>query len=351
MQPNDTDRYALRDYSQAEPHELEEALERAEVVFFERSPVALPTADDLDFLREGLPRELQVKNISYHPESDSIPRFEAAPDVKERVERLLRTHGERVAAFLRRSLPDYVPNWTMGTTSFRSIEERGRNLKPRSSNELVHIDAGAYGATNGARILRFFVNIHPTRDRVWGTKGSFNALLARHAELWAAAKAGRPAVPVRKSALDHALSGLVGAVATLYPLARVADSSPYDRAMRRIHNFMKENPAFRDSREGYQEIHFPPLSAWMVFTDGISHSVLTGQHALVTTLLVPLKNCRVPDLAPFHVLGRSAARHRPSARAQLHTDCGRARLRSAGRYTRIRQRGRGLAAIRHGVRG
>jgi hypothetical protein len=45
----------------------------------------------------------------------------------------------------------------------------------------------------------------------------------------------------------------------------------------------------------------------MVFTDGISHSVLTGQHALVTTVLVPLANCRIPELAPYRVLARSAA--------------------------------------------
>jgi hypothetical protein len=87
----------------------------------------------------------------------------------------------------------------------------------------------------------------------------------------------------------------------------VIDSSPYDRSMRRIHNYMKENPAFRDSREGYQEIRFPPLSSWMVFTDGISHSVLSGQHALVTTVLIPLANARNPALAPFNVLARSAA--------------------------------------------
>ena len=304
---NSSSRYPLRDFSAAAPHELEEALERAEVVFFERSPVTLPDEADLEFLRAGLPHEFRVKNISYHPESASIPRFEAAPEIKERVERVLRTHGERVEAFLRRSLPDYVPDWTMGTTSFRSIEEQGRNLKPRSSNELVHIDAGAYGATNGARILRFFVNIHPTRDRVWGTKGSFNALMARHQELWAAARGRGMRVPVEKSPLDRAFSGFVRAVSKVYPLARVADSSPYDRAMRRIHNYMKETPEFRDSRAGYQEIHFPPLSAWMVFTDGISHSVLTGQHALVTTLLVPLSNCRLPELAPYHVLARSAA--------------------------------------------
>jgi hypothetical protein len=282
-------------------------MEKAEVVFFDTPPVELPSVPDLDFLRDGLPRELQVKNISYHPESNSIPRFEAAPEVKDRVERILRAHGQRVEAFLRRTCPDFVPGWTLGTTSFRSIEEQGRKLKPRSSNELVHIDAGAYGATNGARILRFFVNIHPSRDRVWGTKGSFNALMARHRELWDVARGGKSRVTIDKGPLDKAYSGLIGAASKLYPLMRVIDSSPYDRSMRRIHNYMKENESFRDSREGYQEIHFPPLSAWMVFTDGISHSVLTGQHALVTTVLIPLENCRIPNLAPYQVLARPAA--------------------------------------------
>jgi hypothetical protein len=223
------------------------------------------------------------------------------------MEQILRTHGQRVEAFLRRSCPDFVPGWTLGTTSFRSIEEQGRKLKPRSSNELVHIDAGAYGATNGARILRFFVNIHPTRDRVWGTKGSFRSLMSRYPELWDAARGGKQRVGIDKGPMDKLYSGFIGAVGKLYPLFRVIDSSPYDRSMRRIHNFMKENPIFRDNPEGYQEIHFPPMSAWMVFTDGISHSVLTGQHALVTTVLVPLANCRIPEISPYRVLARSAA--------------------------------------------
>jgi hypothetical protein len=301
------DQYPLRRFDSASPVEIEDAMERSEVVFFEHSPVELPSEADLEFMRTGLPRELQVKNISYHPEADNIPRFEAAPDVRDRIERILRAHGQRVEAFLRRATPDFVPGWTLGTTSFRSIEEQGRKLKPRSSNELVHIDAGAYGATDGARILRFFVNIHPSRDRIWGTKGGFGALLARHRELLDAAKGGHDRVALDKGPLGRLYSGLVSAVGRVYPLVQVIDSSPYDRSMRRIHNYMKENPAFRDSREGYQEIHFPPLSAWMVFTDGISHSVLSGQHALVTTVLVPLANARTPELAPYNVLARSAA--------------------------------------------
>ena len=285
---------------------IEDALERSAIVFFRECPIELPSEADLALLRDNLPAELKVKNISYHPESDSVPRFEAPEDVKRRVEAILKMHSERVEAFLRNAIPDLVPGWTVGTTSFRPIEERGRNLKPRSSNELVHIDARAYGATNGDRIFRFFVNVHPSRDRIWGTKGSFASLMERHAELSRAARGRKERIPLQKGPLDHCYSGFVRALSTVYPLARVIDSSPYDRSMRRIHNHMKEAPSFRDDRSDYEEIRFPPRSAWMVFTDGVSHSVLEGQHAFVTTMLIPLENSRRPELAPYHVLERVA---------------------------------------------
>lgn len=297
--------YPLRDFSESTSDELEDALEAGEVVFFRRCPVDLPGEVDLEWLRNGLDAELKAKNLSYHPESDSIPRFEADEATRERVLALLRTHGERVAEFWRRTLPDFVPGCTFGTTSFRPAEEKGRDLKPRSSNELVHIDAGAYGATNGSRILRFFVNVHPERDRVWGTKGSFEQLMRRHAPLWDAAKGGKPRVPVEKGPLDRFYSGLVGAASRVYPLFRVIDSSPYDRSMRRIHNYMKEAEAFRSDDSDYQEIRFPPYSAWMVFTDGISHAALTGQYAFISTALIPLANCRRYERTPFGILAQA----------------------------------------------
>ncbi len=85
------ERYPLRDFSKAGSVETEDAMERAEVVFYDRCPIELPNAADLEFMRTGLPRELQVKNISYHPESDSIPRFEAAPEISQRIEQILRS--------------------------------------------------------------------------------------------------------------------------------------------------------------------------------------------------------------------------------------------------------------------
>ena len=294
--------YPLQDFSQAASDEIEDALEAGRVVYFPRCPIELPDAADLEWLRSGLNAELKAKNLSYHPESDSVPRFEADSATRERVETLLRRHGERVAEFWHRVVPDFMPGCTLGTTSFRPVEEQGRNLKPRSSNELVHIDAGAYGASNGARILRFFVNVHPDRDRVWGTKGSFEQLMQRHRPLWDAARQGKPKVPVNKGPLDKLYSGIIAAASKVYPLFRVIDSSPYDRSMRRIHNYMKETETFKQDASDYQEIRFPPFSAWMVFTDGISHAALAGQYAFISTALIPLQNCRHFERTPFGIL-------------------------------------------------
>ena len=292
----------LQDGSGASPAECEEALERGRIVYYARCPVELPSEEDLAFLREELPRQTRSKNVSYHPESDSVPRFDAPEAVRLRVKRLLEDHRRTVIRYLERAIPALAPGWTVGTCSFRPLEERGRALKARSSNELVHVDAGAYGATRGDRILRFFVNVHPGRERVWGTKGSFAALLERHPELLLAAKGGRRRVRVREHAGDRCYRKVVAATSRICPLARVLDSSPYDRAMRRIHNHMKESEAFRNDPGGYRRIRFPPLSAWLVMTDGVSHCVVSGRHALVTTLLVPLRNCRRPELAPYHLL-------------------------------------------------
>ena len=298
--------YPLEDFSQASSEQIEDALEAGQVVYFARCPIDLPSARDLDWLRSGLGGTLKAKNLSYHPEADSIPRFDADTDTRIRAENLLRAHGKRVADFWRRVVPDFTPGCTFGTTSFRPAEEKGRQLKPRSSNELVHIDAGAYGATNGARILRFFVNLHPERERVWGTKGSFEQLMQHHSALWEAARGGKRRVPVSKSPLDRLYSGAVSAASRVYPLLRVIDSSPYDRSMRRIHNYMKETDSFRRDRSDYREIRFPPFSAWMVFTDGISHAALAGQYAFVSTAIIPLQNCRRFERTPYGILAQSA---------------------------------------------
>ena len=275
--------------------DLSDALERGQIVQFPRNPIDLPTAEDLAFLR-GLGAQLARKNVSWYPEGDRLVGVKD-PAARERARRILSAHATRVRDLLSSVMAGFFRGARSGTTSFRPLQEKGRQLSAHASNELIHVDAGAYGATHGDRILRFFVNANPAEDRVWASKGTFRDLFAKHG-----AQAGIARGSLEPSILGRALSGTLGAVGRVLPALRMIDTSDYDRRMRRFHNFMKDTPTFRESREGQVELRFPPLSAWMVLTDAVSHACLEGQHAFVDTFVVPLGNCRIREHAPWNVL-------------------------------------------------
>lgn len=286
------------------PYEVSDALERGAIVHFPECPIALASPQDLDYLRDMLPRQLSVKNVSYHPESDRTHGVRDDSLLRDRAHSMLKTHSQRVLAFLEQLIPSLIRGCTVGTSSFRPIQERGRDLKPHASNELIHIDAGAYGATDGDRILRFFVNVNPQEDRVWASKGTFAHLYQRYGGAAGITDAG----PLRRGLLDKGRTGLLRAfVAAGVKEAMVVDSSPYDRVMRKFHNFMKDSPSFQSDRSDYRELRFAPFSAWMVLTDGVSHASVSGQHALVNTFLLRLEACRMPQHAPINILRTGTA--------------------------------------------
>jgi len=295
--------YTREQVESAGDAEISDALERGQIVYFPECPFPLPPAADLALLRKELPQQLQLKNVSYHPEADRISGMAGDTELARVARRILVEHSRQVEGFLSRVIPSLAKNWTVGTSSFRPIEEKGRNLKPHASNELVHVDAGAYGATGGDRIFRFFVNVNPQEDRVWATKGTFPQLYERYGKAAGVKPARRPTNYLRKRPLDHLRTASLRGLSTIgLPLAQVLDSTPYDRVMRRFHNFMKDSAEFKQDSTGYQEFRFKPFSAWMVLTDMVSHASLTGQHALVNTFVLRLESCRLPELAPINIL-------------------------------------------------
>ncbi len=338
--PGELDGRVARD-----PRALSDALERGAIVYFPRAPIELPGEADLTFLRDELAAKLERKNVSWYFASDRLKGLPDAPEAG-RAHALLREHAARVRALLEKSIPEFARGWTPGTTSFRPLQEKGRALSAHASNERVHVDAGAYGATHGDRILRFFVNVNPREDRVWVSKGAFPQLFAEHGRAaGVAGVASDPVVaepdesspadspsggsssgesliqksstksinigeqnnslrrdPVREGPLDRAWTSLVRAGSRLSPALKMIDSSPYDRLMRRFHNWMKDSPDFRDSSKGLETFRFPPFSAWMVLTDQVSHACVEGQHALVDTFVIPLANCRLRELSPYEIL-------------------------------------------------
>jgi 3-deoxy-D-manno-oct-2-ulosonic acid (Kdo) hydroxylase len=288
---------------------LSDALERGEIVSFGPCPLALPSLalppfapppeDDLAFLRSLGPL-LGRKNVSWYCATDRLKGIQD-PQLAARARAILSAHAGRVRAFLSAAMPAFARGMRPGTSSMRPLQEKGRGLSPHASNELLHVDAGAYGATHGDRILRFFVNVSEREDRVWITRGAFPALYARHARD-AGLVGARGQEPIDDGPLDKAFTALIRGAAKVWPEAQVLDSSPYDRQMRRLHNWMKDTPAYQQEPQGLETIRFPPGHAWMCLTDQVTHACIEGQHALIDTFLVPLANCRLRALSPHRIL-------------------------------------------------
>lgn len=290
----------------AGPRTISDVLEQGRIVYLPRCPVALPDPADLEVLREQLPGVITRKNVSYHPEADSVRGLDRRSSLYPATYRALTGLRDRISAWAQAAMPDLMQSADIGTCSFRPMEEAGRVIDAHKASELIHVDAGAYGATNGDRILRFLVNANETRDRVWASKGDFRSVFARHAERAGFTGPRGHIGRLDKNALDQLLSGLLRGVSVLVPLAKVLDTSPYDRAMKRFHDYLKDNPEFQAELEHHVEMRFAPRSAWLVFADGVSHGCLSGQHCFIWTALTPLANARFPELAPINVL-RAAA--------------------------------------------
>jgi 3-deoxy-D-manno-oct-2-ulosonic acid (Kdo) hydroxylase len=287
----------------SDPHGPRTAVEANRIAFFPQCPVILPDVDDQRFMREDLTGMLKLKNLSFHPEVDRITGMDATPAARDRLTVILRKHLQGVHAFLASVAPEWMAGLRTGTCSFRPLQERGRNLPAHASNELIHVDAGAYGATGGDRILRFFANISTDEDRVWTTKGNFSDVLNRFgAKAGLLDDQGKLTARLQKNAMDRGLSLGIKALEALNPLAKVLDTSPYDRAMRQVHNFMKDDEDFKNDATGLQTLRFPPGSGWMVFTDGVTHAAQSGQFALATTMILPRANLRSTAESPYDVL-------------------------------------------------
>ena len=291
----------------AGPFEISDALEQGNIVYFPECPVPLADESDLSRMRDELPDQLKRKNASYHPESDSVSGLDKSAPIYDLAYRVLTSQSEVIVNFLEKAAPNLIQDATIGTSSFRPVEEKDRNLKAHASSELIHVDAGTYGATNGDRILRFVINANLSRDRVWATKGSFREVFERYGERAGLSGPMGHIGRLDKNILDKLRTSAINGISRIgLPKAKVLDSTPYDRVMRRFHNYMKDTPEFQQDPLGYEEIQFRPYSAWMVFADGVSHACLSGQHAFIWTCLTRLENSRFPELAPINVLRNAA---------------------------------------------
>ncbi|MBS0624613.1 MAG: Kdo hydroxylase family protein [Verrucomicrobia bacterium] len=278
-------------------------LEAGNILFFPKIPFEFPQ-EEIDFLlkqRQG--GSTARKNIAYKPQLDKITNHDTSdPASAEKLREILRNYSGRVTQYLTEILSPYASEWKHDFASFRPFQEKGRKLRLRARNDLLHVDSFPTRPLHGARILRFFTNINPTESRHWITTLPFEKLIEQFG--------GIKGVPYPKT-MSYSLKGrlerkfkeLLRSAGFKIPLR-----SPYDRFMLNMHNFLKENESFQKScpKDSWE---FPPGSCWAVYTDQVSHAALSGQYALEQTFLIPQKALLCPERAPVSVLQRLSGRN------------------------------------------
>lgn len=284
------------DIAEEEKRELCARLESGDILYFPKTPIAFHPGD-LEFLLDQQQTDSSLhKNIAYKPNIDRLSGLDEKSADRQAIARLqsiMRQYSDDVTQFLRTFLSPYAGRWRLDYASFRPQEEEGRDLPLRRRNDLLHTDAFPTRPTYGARILRFFNNIHPTRTRDWVVSDPF----ARTVRSFVPGKMAAPRAGNTAGAAFKSFARGMGVGSLIPSLKR----SSYDDFMMRFHNFLKEDSQYQQNCPKY-EYKFPPGSSWMVYTDTVPHAVLAGQYALEQTFLVSPDAMVAPEFAPLRVL-------------------------------------------------
>jgi hypothetical protein len=280
-------------------------LESGDILFFPNGGFEIPMGVRTALMGATQDARSFHKNIAYKP-NVSNPKLDQVSGLAGRTESetvlpAMREYSRCAVEFMKRILPDYARGWKVDYASFRSIEERGRELPPTKRNDLLHVDAFPTRPVFGDLILRCFTNVNPEQPREWMTSDPFGELAPREAE-----KAG-----LRQFAgtADSSLHQLRREVANRLARAGlpIVDRSPYDAFMLHFHDWLKGNREYQEKCPKYR-FSLPPGSTWLVFTDMVPHAVLSGRLAFEQTVIVSRESLENPERAPSAILERIAGR-------------------------------------------
>ncbi|HWD98699.1 MAG TPA: Kdo hydroxylase family protein [Bryobacteraceae bacterium] len=273
-------------------------LENGDILFFPPGAFSVP-GELLAQLTDASQDARSIhKNIAYKPNADKISGLKDSREAA-RVHGVMREYSGLALAFMSRILPEYARSWKVDYASFRSIEERGRELPLNKRNDLLHVDAFPTRPVFGDLILRCFTNVNPEQSREWLTGDPFEQLASREA---AAAGIDRYAALARSPFHGVRRAAVRGLRAAGLP---IVDRSPYDAFMLHLHSWMKANADYQKTCAKYR-FDLPPGSTWMVFTDVVPHAVLGGRLALEQTVIVSRSSLADPGRAPASILERIA---------------------------------------------
>ncbi len=229
------------------------------------------------------------KNVSLDPRTGVLGGAAVEGAARERLHARTGRYALFADELIAQLLPGYVAALERRRTSFRPGPVDERVLSPRKDDKRLHLDAFPSSPVGGRRILRVFTNVDPQgRPRLWrlGDEG-----LEAHAR-------NRPPRYVRL--------GLRADVMQALRLTRERRTD-YDQAMLELHDGAKLDDAWQAAAPR-TEVEFPAGATWIVFTDGVLHAALRGQHAFEQTYLLPVESMAHPERSPLRTLERLAGR-------------------------------------------
>lgn len=275
-------------------------LERGDILFFPDGGFEIPLDVRTALLGATQDARSFHKNIAYKPKIDEVSGLVDRAE-EETIRKAMREYSRRALEFMARILPAYARSWKVDYASFRSIEERGRELPLTKRNDLLHVDAFPTRPVFGNLILRCFTNVNAEQSREWMTSDPFATLAVQEAR--------RAGLDRFVSAAGSPLSRLRRNVTRTLSQAGLplVDRSPYDAFMLNFHDWLKSNAAYQRDCPKYK-FELPPGSTWLVFTDMVPHAVLGGRLALEQTVIVSRDSLETPARAPSAILEQLAGR-------------------------------------------
>lgn len=274
-------------YQLTQQQSAAEALESGQVIFLPQ--LAFQLSDDERHLASPNFTDPKRKNVNYNPITGELRGTLCQGNARSRMSQMLNRYATHADYLIRYLLPQYSPHVIAGRTSLRPVEAQGRRTSPKKDDTRLHVDAFPATPTGKQRILRVFSNINPEgKERVWHI--------------------GEPFVDVAKHFFPQIKGPIFGAHNLLHRL-RVTKTkrSAYDHYMLNIHDKMKLDHHYQNSCDKLR-FNFPPGSTWVVFTDSVSHAVLSGQHLLEQTFYLPYDKMQNPSVSPQKILQELAGR-------------------------------------------
>ncbi|WP_169729282.1 Kdo hydroxylase family protein [Solimonas soli] len=230
------------------------------------------------------------KNISYNPVNNSVKGADGDAQLETLLRGMLGRYHASTRALALKLFAPYSGHMLDGRTSYRPAEIAGRVPKSwRHDDTRLHVDAFPATPVHGRRLLRFFNNVNPHGEpRRWNVGEPFADVAARFF----------PRLP------DHS-----PLKARLMALTRITKSkrTAYDHYMLNLHDGMKADLDYQ-SQVAKTPAAFAPGETWIVYSDQVSHAVMSGRFMLEQTYYVPVAALQYPERSPLRVLEKLAGR-------------------------------------------